>query len=178
MSNTEKTPTQLKKKYKGLSIAFFGAEFISVFTPFVTIALVNYDKYFVEYDGTKMTIATFMGLALMGIATWLVAKKKFENSFITLIVGWFAVTFIFYMLGNIINDIATIMLFGGLGILGAYGCDITSKVFDNKAKKIQEAMDQAVKENTVEDYKEELKQKVKVKIKKKQTEPEEDKSSE
>jgi len=171
----EKTPSQLKRKYKGLSITFFGAEFISVFTPFVTIALVNYDKYFVEYDGTKMTIATFMGLALMGIATWLVAKKKFNNSFITLIIGWFAVTFIFFMLGNIINDIATIMLFGGIGILGAYGCDITSKVFDNKAKKIQEAMDQAVKENTTDAYKQELKDKqakktVKVKVIKKEEE--------
>ena len=148
----------------------FGGEFVSVLAPFIAIGIVNYDKYFVQYDGTKMSIAAVLTAALMGLATWLVSKKKFENSFITLIIGWFSVAFIFLLLGQIINDIAMIMFYGGIGILGAYGLDIGSKESMKKANKIQEAIDQAVKENTVDDYKEELKEKetkkVRIKVKK------------
>ena len=68
-----------------------------------------------------------LALALMGISVWLVSKKKFTNSFITLIVGWYAVAFIFFLMGKIVNDIAVIMFIGGSGILGAYGLDIANK---------------------------------------------------
>ena len=166
----KKTPTQKKRQYKTISYLCFGGEFVSVFAPFIAIGIVNYDKYFVQYDGTKMSIAAVLTAALMGLATWLVSKKKFENSFITLIIGWFSVAFIFLLLGQIINDIAMIMFYGGIGILGAYGLDIGSKEAMKKANKIQEAIDQAVKENTVDDYKEELKEKetkkVRIKVKK------------
>lgn len=170
MAKKTKTPTQKKKQLKAISNACFAGEFVSVLTPFFIIGVVNYDEYFVEYNGTKMSIAAVLAAILMGLATWLVAKKKFENSFITLIIGWFSVAFIFFLLGQIINDIAMIMFYGGIGILGAYGLDIGSKEAMKKADKIQEAIDQAVKENTVDDYKEELKEKeikkVKVKVKK------------
>lgn len=166
----KKTPTQKKRQYKTISYLCFGGEFVSVFAPFIAIGIVNYDKYFVQYDGTKMSIAAVLTAALMGLATWLVSKKKFENSFITLIIGWFSVAFIFLLLGQIINDIAMIMFYGGIGILGAYGLDIGSKESMKKANKIQEAIDQAIKENTVDDYKEELKEKetkkVRIKVKK------------
>lgn len=167
----EKTVTEQRKHYKKLQYTFFGLEFISTLTPFVVIALVNFDKYFVTVDGYKMSIATWGGLALMGIATWLVAKKKFENSFVTLIIGWAACAFIFTMMGQLITDLATIMWFGLLGILGAFGCDIVSKNCKQKSDKIKEAMDQAIKENTTEAYKQELakqkeKKTIKIKIKK------------
>ena len=93
----QKTPTQLKRKYKNISRLCFGGEFVSVLAPFVTIGIVKYEDYFIQYNGTKMSIAAILAAALMGLATWLVAKKKFENSFITLIIGWATVTFIFFM---------------------------------------------------------------------------------
>lgn len=166
----ELTPTQRKRRYKAIQWTCFGGEFVSVFAPFIAIGIANYDKYFVEYDGVRMSIAAAMALAVMGLATWLVAKKKFENSFITLIVGWATATFVFYMMGEMITDLSTIMLFGLIGICGAYGLDIGSKKAEKKAKAIQEGIDQAKKEGIAEDYKEELKKrdsrKVKVRIRK------------
>lgn len=162
------TPTQKKKHYKRIKRACFVGEFASVITPFMIIGIVNYNKYFVEYDGTKMSIACVLAAAIMGLALWLVASKKFTNSFITLIIGWATVDLIFWLLGQIITDIATIMLFGLIGIIGAYGLDIGSAAADKKAKFIDDAMKQAESEITKEEYKEEVeqKQKVKVRIKK------------
>lgn len=159
----EKTPTELKKKYKRWSRVCFFSEFLSVATPFVAIGLINYDKYFIQYNGTKMSIAFFLALAVMGLAVWLVAKKKFENSFITLLIGWATITGIFYLMGEMISDIATIMLFGLIGLAGAYGLDLGSKALDKKAKFVDEAIQQAKKEDLTEAYKEEVKVKVKIK---------------
>lgn len=170
---TPKTPTQQLKSYKRLGNVLFFSEFLSIFTPFIIIGIVNYDEYFVEYNGTKMSIACVLALGLMGIATWLVAKNKFSNSFITLIVGWASVTVIFFLLGQIINDIAYIMLFGLIGILGAFGLDIGSKSCKKKADTLQEAINQAEKELNVEAYKQEKsqpnepKKKIKIKLVKK-----------
>lgn len=163
----ELTPTQKKKKYKKIQYACFGGEFLSVITPFVAIGIVNFDKYFIQYDGTKMSIAAILAASVMGLAVWLVSSKKLENSYITLLIGWATMTAIFFLLGEIINDISYIMLFGLIGLLGAFGLDIGSASAKKKAEKIDEAIEEAKKEKLVEDYKEEVAQKkVKVKVKK------------
>lgn len=167
------TPTQLKKKYKKIQYACFGGQFASVITPFVVIGIVNFDKYFVQYDGTKMSIAAVMAAALMGLAVWLVAKRKFTNSYITLIVGWAMVTAIFFLLGQVINDIAYIMLFGLIGLLGAEGLDIASARASKEAEKIQKAIDSAETDIVKEAYLEEQKaknetRKIKIKVKEKE----------
>ena len=90
----------------------------------------------------------------------LVTKKKEDekitSGYITLIIGWFAVAFIFVLLASIIEQISMIMFFGGIGILGAFGLDMTSKNFKAKADLCKETIksgkqkvlqDQFVKEN-------------------------------
>lgn len=163
----ERTPTKQKKHYKRISRVCFASEFLSVVTPFVAMGIANYNEWFIEYDGTKMSLAFFLSMAVMGLAVYLVSKKKFENSFVTLIIGWAVVTGILFLLGKIINDLAYIMLFGLFGILGAYGLDIGSKQADKKAKEIQSGIDKAKQDMTAEAYKAELSEKkVKVKVKK------------
>jgi len=165
-----KTPTQLKKKYKAISRACFVGQFASVAAPFVTIGIVNFEEYFVEYNGTKMSIAAVMAAAIMGLAVWLTSKKKFENSYITLIIGWAVVTAIFFLLGQIINDIAYIMFFGLIGLLGAAGLDVASAKANAKANEIQKGIDAAKEQMVKESYIEEVKEteeKRTIKIKKK-----------
>lgn len=163
----ELTPTQKRKRYKRLSRLCFGGEFVSTAAPFIGIGIANYKEYFVEYDGTKMSLACALAFCVMGLAIWLVSKKKFENSFITLIIGWAAFTGIFFLMGKIINDLAFIMLYGLIGLIGAYGLDIGSAKLNQKAEEIQKGINRAKEEMTAEAYKEELKEKkVKIKIKK------------
>lgn len=167
----KKTPTQKKKTLKAWSRTCFAGEFLSVVAPFVAIGIVNYDKYFIQYDGTKISIGFALAMCVMGVATWLVSKKKFTNSFITLIIGWAMITGILFLIKELLQDLCYIMLFGLIGILGAYGLDLTKEKLDKDADDIQKGIDIAEQEMTRDAYKEEIKEKeekkVKVKVKKK-----------
>lgn len=165
------TPTQKKNRYRAAQYGTFLGEFIAVAIPFVTIALVNYDRYFIEYDGVKMSISFLMALALMGLAIFCIVKKKMENSYVSLIIGWATVAFIVTMLGELVTDLSTIMWFGLIGITSAFGLDEVSKVFKKKKDKVTSAQEKAAEENMVEAVKEEVAEKqekkaVKVRIKK------------
>lgn len=152
-----------KNKYAAIEYGCFAGEFVSVATPFVAIGIANYDKYFVQYDGTKMSIAFFMAMAVMGMAIFLISKKKLENSYITLLIGWAVMAFVFQMLGAMITDLATIMWFGLIGLAGAYILELGSKKAKAKKEQIKDAINTANKEDLVEQYKEEKKVKVKIK---------------
>lgn len=158
----QKTTKQLKSKYRAIQWTTFVGEFLSVAAPFIAIGIVNYDKYFVQYDGVKMSISFIMAMAVMGVAIFCITKKKLENSFITLLIGWIVMAFIFTMLGEMITDLATIMWFGLIGLGGAFGLDEVSKHFKKKKEFISDAEQTANKEELVERVKEEKKVKVKV----------------
>lgn len=147
------TPTEKKKQYKALANTCFAGEFVSIFTPFFVIGIVNYEKYFIEYNGTKMSISAILAAILMGLAIWLISKKKLTANYATIIIGWAFMTLIFFLLGEIITDIAYIMLFGLIGILGAQGLDIASAKLNEQAEKIQKGIEKAEEELTAEAYK-------------------------
>lgn len=165
----ELTPKQIKKKYKRIGRICFVGEFLAIAAPFIGVGLANYREYFVEYDGTKMSLACALAFITMGVAIWLVSKRKFENSFVALIIGWVVVDGILFLLGKVINDLAFIMLYGLIGLLGAYGLDIASKAANKKADKYSEAMELAEKEMIAEAHKAEVvsekARKYKVKVK-------------
>ena len=69
--------------------------------------------------------------------------EKITSGYITLVIGWFAVAFIFMLLASIMEQITTIMFFGGIGILGAFGLDMTSKNFKAKADMYKETIQKA-----------------------------------
>ena len=158
------TPSQRKKKYTILQWSAYVGEFVAFVMPFFIIGIVNFDKYFVEYNGTKMSIAFFLAMGVMGFGIWGITKKKIENTYIALIIKWVLFAFIFTMLGEIIKDIAAIMWFGLIGIAGAYGLDVTSEHFKKEKLLIKDAQEEAKKDNLVEEVKEENKVKKTIKV--------------
>lgn len=149
----QKTVLQLKNRYRALQYSTFVGEFISILAPFITLGIVNREEWFMTEDGWKVGLGGALALALMGIAVLLVTKKKEDekitSGYISLIVGWFAITFVFLLLSSIMEQITTIMFFGGLGLLGAFGLDMTSKNFQAKANAYQSAL-REVKKKTIE----------------------------
>lgn len=148
------TATQKKNKYRALQYVTFGSEFLSIITPFIAMGIVNHEEWFYQEDGWKIGLGGSLALALMGIAVFLVTKKKEENSkitngYISLIVGWFAVAFIFMLLADIMSQMSMIMLFGGIGLCGAFGLDIASKDFKAKADAYKEVIKKA-KQNVIQ----------------------------
>ena len=148
-------------KYRTLQYTCVGGEIISALTPFIILGAVNADKWFKSSEGWKVGLGGTLALALMGIAIFLVTQKKEKESkvtdgWITLIVGWFMVAFIFVLLANIMDQIATIMLFGGIGLCGAFGFDLTSKSFQAKADLYKETINESKKDKLKEQIKQEI----------------------
>ena len=161
MAKKPLTAKQKQNKYRALQYSTFVGEFVSIILPFVIIGAVNYEDWFVSESGWKVGLGGTLALALLGIAVLLVTKKKEDekitSGYITLIIGWFAVAFIFVLLADIIEQIAMIMFFGGIGILGAFGLDMTSKNFKAKADLYKSAIAKAKTENLEEELKQEFK---------------------
>lgn len=162
MAKKPLTAKQKQNKYRALQYSTFVGEFVSIILPFVVMGAVNYEDWFVSESGWKVGLGGTLALALLGIAVLLVTKKKEDTSitsgYITLIIGWFAVAFIFVLLADIIEQIAMIMFFGGIGILGAFGLDMTSKNFKAKADLYKSAIAKAKTENLEEELKAEFKE--------------------
>ena len=162
------TSTQKKNKYRALQYGTFIGEFVSILTPFIVLGCVNAKEWFYNDEGWKVGLGGTLALALMGIAVFMVTKNKEEkdktDGYITLIVGWFAVAFIFMLLADIMQQITTIMFFGGLGLLGAFGLDLTSKNFKAKADLYKETIQKGKQKVLQEEVEQEQKNKNDVKF--------------
>ena len=155
------TAKQKQTKYRVLQYSTFVGEFVSIFTPFIVMGAVNAQDWFYNEGGWKVGLGGTLALALLGIAVFLVGKKKEDEKitggYITLIVGWFAVAFIFLLLTDILDQITTIMMFGGLGLLGAFGFDLTSKSFRAKADAYKDTIAKAKTDVIKDEVEKELK---------------------
>ena len=139
--------------------------------PFIAIGIANFNEYFIEYDGIKMSIASIMAAAVMGLAIWLVSKKKLENTYISLLIAWATATAILFLIDQIVYDLKYIMLFGLIGLIGATVLDKGSEKAEEKAERIQKGIDAGDEQRTKEAYLQELKEKedkktIKVKVRK------------
>jgi thiol:disulfide interchange protein len=161
MAKKTLTANQKVTKYRVLQYTTFVSEFLAIFTPFIVLGCVNAQEWFYNEEGWKVGLGGTLALALMGIAVFLVTKKKEDEKitggYITLIVGWFAVTFVFMLLADIMSQISTIMLFGGLGLLTAFGLDLTSKNFKTKADAYKDTINKAKQNVIKEEVEQELK---------------------
>lgn len=155
----ELTAKQKQTRYRALQYTCFGGEFVSALTPFIIMGAANAKQWFYSEEGWKVGLGGSLALALMGLAIFMITKKKEKDKeegekmsygYITLLMGWFAVAFIFMLLANIIDQISTIMFFGGLGLAGAFGLELGSEHFERKANLYKEALAK-IKNESIED---------------------------
>ena len=165
------TPTQQKRRYNNLSKVCNIGQWGALIAPFVTIALVNYKDYFIEYDGVKMSVAAVLAAFIMGVIVFTVVNKKIENSYGPLIIKVAIFTAILFLIDGIVQDLKFIMLFTLLGLFGALGLEKTSESLSKKADKIQKGIDAGDEERTKNEYLNEVKEKeekktIKIKVRK------------
>ena len=157
MAKKQKTIKQQANVYRNIKFGCLGAEFLSAIAPFVAIGIANRDTYFVDYNGTQISIAMYLAFAFMGIAIYGITTKKLENTYMGFILKWAIVATIFTMLGQIINDIAMIMWYGLIGLLGSQGFELGAKSAKKEQQKLLNAIETAKTENNVAQAKNELK---------------------
>ena len=166
MAKKKLTATKKKKLYKLASRGAFAGEFISIGTPYVVMGAINYEEWFKGTEGWKVGLGGSIALALMGIAVLLVKKNKDSedkstiSGFITLLLGWLAVAFVFLLLANIMHQIASIMFFGAIGIAGALGLEIVSSKYDEKAEMYEMAIKKIRGESVENEVRKEIEKEV------------------
>lgn len=165
MKKKEKKPLTTKQKqmkYRSLQYVTVGGMFVSILTPFIALGIANFDEWFIDNsNGWKIGLGATLGLAVAGIAVFLVTAKKEKESkvtdgWITLLVMWFAVGFVFFLLSSIYAQIFEIMMWTGLGLAGAFGLDIVSKNMKKKADAYKNARAKVQEESIEEQAKKEV----------------------
>ena len=146
----KKQPTikEQYKKYKALSWGFFGGEYVATVIPYGIMAIVNREEWFVlNPEPWKVGLGGAIGLVLLALAMFLITKRKdnakLSNGMVALVIGWYAITFVFFLLAQINMEIYKIMAYGGFGLIGALGLEVGSQYFDKKAKELKVAMENA-----------------------------------
>lgn len=165
------TPTQQKRRYKTLSKACLFGQFGSLVAPFITIGLIKFNDYFVEYDGWKISIAGVMAAFVMGIIVLTVTNKKIKNSYGTIIICIAIITACLFLIERIIYDLKFILIGALVGLCGALGLEKEGENLENKAEKIQKGIESAEEQITRDAYLEEQEERndkrtIKVKVRK------------
>ena len=148
------TATQKRNKYRAISKASFVGEFGAIATPYVVMGAINFDEWFRVPNSWKVGLGGAIALALMGLAVFIITKKKEDNDsktggYITLLLGWYAVAFVLLLVTQVIYNIATVMFVGGTGIAAALGLEIVHQNYEEKAN----LYTQALKEYKLEEVK-------------------------
>ena len=148
MAKKELTIKQRYKRYKGYQYGLIGGEYLATLLPYGIMAIVNQEEWFVlNPEPWKVGLGGAIGMVLLALAMFLITKRrdneKLTNGMIALVLGWYAITFVFFLLAQINMEIYKIMAYGGIGLLGALGLDIGSKDFERKANDLKVAMENA-----------------------------------
>lgn len=166
------TIKQKYRRYKTYQYGLVGGEYVATLLPYSIMAIVNRDEWFVmNPEPWKVGLGGSIGMVLLALAMFLITKKKdnakLTDGMIALVIGWYAITFVFFLLAQINMEIYKIMAYGGFGLIVALGLDIGSKNFEKKAKALKTAMENAQTNLDTEQATKEILEQEKTKKKKK-----------
>lgn len=157
----------VKQRYHRLLVgkwSLFAGKYLAILTPYIIIFSINFEQYFMSADGWKVSLGASMAFMMLGIAMLKTAKKDAKklvptsSDSITFMLGWAIAMAIFYFLSSILLDIAMIMFYGLLGLVGGFGFDRAYSEFNRRAMLFRDSMEkneidkmlkkEAVKEDT------------------------------
>ena len=131
------------KKIQNSGYALKGAKWLSILSPYIIIGAINFEEYFTEVNGVKMSLGCTLALLVAGISIYNETKAKDENKRINGIVGWAVALALAYFLQSILNDLVLILGAGLIGQMVGAGFDLGANAQLTKAKLYKESIIQA-----------------------------------
>lgn len=136
----ELTSVEKYKRLRTQGYSLKGAKWLSILTPYIVIGIVNFDEYFTEVNGVKMSIGCTLAMVVAGITIFNESK---ENKKISGLVGWAVAFALCYLMQSILQDLVLIIGCGFVGQLIGAGFEVGSETQLNKAKLYRDAIIQA-----------------------------------
>lgn len=139
------------EKYKRLRNTGYGlkvGKWVAILSPYIAIGIANFDEYFTEYNGVKMSIGCVLALIVAGIA---IANESKENKKVNNLVVWAVAFALIWLMQSILNDLLLIVGCGLLGQLVGAGFEIGSDKELEKASLYKEAIIRAEPMNEVKE---------------------------
>lgn len=115
-------------------------KWISILSPYLIIGIVNFEDYFVEADGIKMSLGCVLAAIVAGIS---IANETKENKKINGIVLWAIAFALIFFFQAILQDLLLIVGCGFVGQLVGAGFKLGSETQLEKAKLYRKANIQA-----------------------------------
>lgn len=153
----KKTLTELQKKnkYNRISKMTCLLQYLSMVSPYIAIGIINYDEYFVQYNGVKVSISFLLAMVVMGLTVYGTTNDKFKDTTWSLMIKFLVLSFICFMLGSLISDLALIFLCGAIGLAGTGTLNKVSQNYKKKADLIKEVQAEVQREQLKEKIKKE-----------------------
>lgn len=130
MAKKEKTTLELYKSYKHKKFGCLIAKWISIITPYVVIGAVNFNEYFTEYNGVKMSFGCVLACLVGGFAIFNEVKetdKKTAN-----VIKWAIAFGLVYFFSSILQDLVLIIGCGLAGQVVGTGFELGAENFKDK----------------------------------------------
>lgn len=136
----ELTAVEKYKRLRNQGYTCLALKWVSILSPYLIIGIVNFDEYFQEANGLKMSLGCILALIVAGIS---IANETKENKKINGIVAWAIAWALAILFQSLLNDLVLILGFGLLGQLVGAGFQLGSEIQLEKADLYKKANIQA-----------------------------------
>lgn len=135
--NEEKTTLELYKSFKTRKFTCLIGKWLSIISPFVVIGIVNFNEYFVEYNGTRMSIGCILAALVAGVAIYNEAKEN--NKKTANVVKWAIAFGLVYFFSAILQDLVLIVGCGFAGQVVGTGFELGYENYKDKLDLVYKA---------------------------------------
>lgn len=160
------TPTEQLKHLKSKKRALFGAEIGCAIAPMGILTAIHFKEYFVYNEAWRTSLSFVMLAGMTVISAGLIVKDKVKINLLNSLFALVVLDAFLWVLGNLISELAYILLYVVIGFVGAFICETTKKKDTEAIQEIEEGIKKAKTDIIADQYREEIgKPKIKVKIK-------------
>lgn len=117
----ELTPVEKYKRLRNQGYTCLAMKWVSILSPYLIIGAVNFEDYFQEANGIKMSMGCILAAIVAGIA---ISNETKDNKKINGIVGWVIAFALVYFFQSILQDLLLIVGCGLIGQLVGAGFEI------------------------------------------------------
>ena len=151
----ELTPTEQLKSLKRAKTGIFLGEIGCCVAPFGILTAINFQDYFIKMEAWRTSLSFIMLAIMTLVSVAIVAKDKLKINLLNSLLTLAVVDGILWFMGELIKDLAFIILFVIAGFIGAFSLELAKKKEVKKIAILEEGIKKAQVDKVADAYKKE-----------------------